>query len=102
LIERGYLIDLLLMKRRKYREMPSRQSTGAMSLEKKENENEKVECEGELRMGDPGGGVHMSERGRPGVPLVTISSPMSFIKPYFDTALLGDDFPGSLLFGHAS
>lgn len=49
-------------------------------------------------MGDPGGGVHMSERGRPGVPLVTISSPTSFIKPYFDTALLGDDFPGSLLF----
>lgn len=49
-------------------------------------------------MGDQGDGFHMSERGRPGVPLVTISSPMSFIKPYFDTALLDRNSPGSLLF----
>lgn len=40
----------------------------------------------------------MSERGRPGVPLVTISSPVSFIKPYFESTLLGVDYPGCLLF----
>lgn len=34
LIERGYLIELLRIERRKYREMPSRQSTSAKALER--------------------------------------------------------------------
>jgi hypothetical protein len=44
-LERVYLIDLLRIKRRKWREMPSRQSTGAKSLEKEENESGRCEHE---------------------------------------------------------